>query len=81
MSDGVKIGVAVILIVLGYTLQYVAVTNLMNGGNGPRLFEAMGFTGKLASPADNKPAQGSGNMTGQPPSLLPYMGGQPFVDI
>jgi hypothetical protein len=61
-------GVGVAVLVIGYSLLYTGAVNLLNGGNGPKLFEAMGFTGKLASPADNKTPQGSSNLVGPVPS-------------
>lgn len=77
------LGVAVYI--FGYALVYTGLSNLLNGGNGPTLFESLGITGHLSSPADNKPAQGSGNQSGQapsfgikPPSVDPGIFGGPF---
>lgn len=38
------------LIIVGYALQYTGVNNLNNGGRGPTLFQALGFSSSLTSP-------------------------------
>lgn len=52
---------------LGYSMVYTGIVNLLNGGQGPTLFEAMGFTGKLNSPATKTVGNTGSNQTGQPP--------------
>jgi hypothetical protein len=59
-------GVAALII--GYALLYTGIMNLLNAGKGPKLFEAMGFTTKLVSPADYKTDSGSANLVGPVPS-------------
>lgn len=53
----------VVFLFLGYAAVYTGVANLTNGGQGPTLSEALGFTVKLAPPGADKP-----NLTGQPPN-------------
>jgi hypothetical protein len=65
MKDMFGLGVAALIV--GYALLYCGTVNLQNGGNGPKLFESMGFTKKLTSPSDYRPGQGSGNQIGQVP--------------
>lgn len=57
----------VVALFTGYSFLYTGIINLLNGGKGPTLFEAMGFTKPLESPA-SRSAQGSSNQTGQPPT-------------
>ena len=38
----------------GYAFIYTALANFFNGGNGPNLFEALGFKQPLARPGADK---------------------------
>lgn len=68
-------GLGVFALILGYSMVYTGVSNLLNGGNGPKLFEAMGITNTLSSPASNRVGQGGGNQVGPVPSTpLPSPG-------
>ena len=76
-------GLGVGLLIFGYGLTYTAAMNLQNGGKGPKLFEALGVTSTLSSPADSGVAQGSGSQVGPVPSPnqvpLPAVGGPLLV--
>lgn len=75
-------GLGVALLLLGYNMVYTGISNLLNGGNGPGFFEALGITNTLSSPATtNRAPNSSGSQTGPPPSFnLPSPGiiGGPF---
>lgn len=64
--------IAVAFIILGYSLAYTGTVNLLNGGQGPSLFEAMGVKTSVSYPGSDsgvqKVAMGTGNQTGAPPS-------------
>lgn len=63
------LGLGIAFLIIGYSLVYTGVSNLKNGGQGPGLFESMGFSGTLDSPANKKgsTAQGSGLQSGNTP--------------
>lgn len=61
------IGVA--LMFLGYAFLYTGTANVLNGGQGPKLFESLGFPQPVAPPSQ-KP-----NLMGQPPSGVGAGGG------
>lgn len=75
------LGLGVAALILGYAAVYTGISNLLNGGNGPKYFESLGVKNPLSSPATDRVPNGSGSQVG-PPALpnLPSPGiiGGPF---
>lgn len=61
--------VAIVLLILGYGLTYTGVVNSKNGGAGPSLWEAMGFTGENPSTAALPPVPPTPQNTQQGPTF------------
>lgn len=54
----------ILSIFLGYAMLYTGVANLRNGGQGPRLWEALGFREAITPPGGGSPqppSDGGGN--------------------
>jgi hypothetical protein len=62
----------ILLLTLGYAGVYTGSANLINGGMGPRLPEALGFKTAIAPPGSDAP-----NLTGQPPAQPNQPSGTP----
>lgn len=57
--------VAVVCTILGYTLIYCGFANLGNGGQGPSVWEALGWGPAPAFPLDGKLGSGAGSAAGK----------------
>lgn len=67
------------LLTVGYALVYAGIANLRNGGQGPTIAEALGFTTTLAPPGADLPKRGVvGTKVGQAPQPTPQAPGQDF---
>lgn len=60
----------VIVFFLGYAFLYTGTANMLNGGQGPKLAESLGFPQPVAPPSQ-KP-----NLMGQPPSGVGFASGK-----